>query len=296
MLGVELDIYLAHYCDGTRARKGNAPFYFVEGGCAVKSDFDLIVHEVYEKEIKVYPIADVHFGSLEHDVHAWSKFCAKVANEPDSYVILAGDLINNNTRSSVGSPWEDKVRPREQKRMMVDFLAPLRDKILCCVSGNHERRSLKDADDDPTYDIMTKLDLEDIYRQNAAFMKIRMGARTRNGGVGYDASFKFAVTHGSGGGMTGAAVNRNEKWGTVIDGVDCVIAGHTHKGAVTRPSKIVIDDINDMVTIKDFVVLTCVPWQSFGAYPLQQMMQPATTCRPQCIRLISKPREIELVW
>jgi predicted phosphodiesterase len=262
----------------------------------MRSDFDLIVHEICDKEIKIYPVADVHFGALEHDIQAWEKFCSKVAGEPDSYIILAGDLINNNTRSSVGSPWDDRIRPREQKRRMVEYLKPLRDKILCCVSGNHERRSLKDADDDPTYDIMTKLDLEDIYRQNAAFMKIRLVVRTRNGGVGYDTAFKFAVTHGSGGGMTGASVNRNERWGNVIDGVDCVIVGHTHKGAVTRPSKIVIDEINDLVTIKDYVVLSCVSWQAFGAYPLQQMMSPTTISRPQSLRLISRPKEIELVW
>ena len=265
----------------------------------MRSDFDLIVHEICDKEIKIYPIADVHFGALEHDSKAWEKFCSKVAGEPNSYLILAGDLINNNLRSSVGSPWDDLVRPREQKRRMVEYLEPLRERLLCCVSGNHERRSLKDSDDDPTYDIMAKLDLEDIYRQSAAFMKIRLGARGskgRDGGIGYDTSFKFAVNHGAGGGSTGSSVNRNEKWGTVIDGVDCVISAHTHKGAITRPSKIVIDDVNDLVTVKDFVVVTCVPWQNFGAYPLQQMMQPAVTCRPQSIRLISRPKEIELVW
>ena len=272
-------------------------FYFAKrGSVTTLNDFDLIVHDISDKEIKIYPIADVHFGALEHDTLSWTKFCAKVDSESNSYIILAGDLINNNLRSSVGSPWDDRIRPREQKKMMVEFLTPLREKILCCVSGNHERRSLKDADDDPTYDIMTKLDLEDVYRQNAAFMKIRLGARTRNGGIGYDTSFKFAITHGTGGGMTGASVNRNERWGNVIDGVDCVVVGHTHKGFITRPSKIVIDDVNDIVSIKDYVVLSCVSWQKFGAYPIQQMMQPTLTAKPQSIRLISRPKEIELVW
>ena len=91
-------------------------------------------------------------------------------------------------------------------------------------------------------------------------------------------------------------VNRNERWGNVIDGVDCIVVGHTHKGAITRPSKLVIDDVNDIVSIKDYVVLSCVSWQAFGAYPLQQMMQPTTISRPQSIRLISRPKEIELVW
>ena len=127
-------------------------------------------------------------------------------------------------------------------------------------------------------------------------MTIRLGARTGNGGVRYDSSFKFAVTHGSGGGMTGAAVNRNERWGNVIDGVDCVIAGHTHKGAITRPSKIVIDDVNDLVSLKDYVVLSCVSWQRYAEYPLQKMLLPAATGTPQILHLSDKQKNIEVRW
>ena len=256
------------------------------------SDFSVIVRQ-FNSPIKVACISDVHYGALEHLKCEWERFVKTVSEDPDMFLILNGDLINNNTRSSVGSPWDDTVRPREQKKRMVEFLDPIKDRILCCTSGNHERRSLKDADDDPTYDIMTKLDLEDVYRQNAAFLKLSLGVRGDQPNV----SYRFAVTHGAGGGiLTGATVNRNERWGNVIDGVDCVIVGHTHKGTVTRPAKLVFDPYNNKVTVKDYLVISCVAWQKYAEYPLQKMMLPASTGNPQILYLSDKEKHIEVRW
>ena len=259
------------------------------------SDFNVIVRR-FDSAIKIACISDIHFGALEHMEQEWKNFIQKVIEDPNLYLVLGGDLINNNTRSSVGSPWDDTIRPREQKRLMVEALEPIKDRILCCVSGNHERRSLKDADDDPTYDIMTKLDLEDVYRQNAAFMKLQLGnhdTKTDKANVAYT----FAVTHGAGGGIyTGATVNRNERWGNVIDGVDCVIVGHTHKGTVSRPSKLVFDPFKNMVTMKEYVVISCVSWQRYAEYPLQKMLLPAATGTPQILHLSDKQKNIEVRW
>ena len=215
------------------------------GGVIVRSDFDVIVKK-FDSAIKIACISDVHYGGIGHMAKEWKKFIKMVQEDPDLYLILGGDLVNNNTRSSVGSPWEDTVRPRDQKAHMVEFLTPIKDRILCCVSGNHERRSLKDADDDVMYDIMTKLDLEDVYRPNAAFLKVQLGKRTGKSNKA-NATYTFAVTHGSGGGQTGSAVNRNERWGSTIDGIDCVVSGHTHKGAVSKPMKMVFDPHNDKI-------------------------------------------------
>lgn len=260
----------------------------------MKNDFELITKSFNKGPVTIYPIADVHLGAIEHREKEWANFCSAVANTPNAYIILAGDLINNNTRGSVGSPWDDVLRPREQKKRMVEMLRPIKDRILCCVSGNHERRSMKDADDDPTYDIMAKLDLEDIYRQNAAFLCVRVGERSDNQ---FRSSYTFAVTHGAGGGIyTGSTVNRNERWGNVIDGVDCVIVGHTHKGTVTRPSKIVIDPNHNQVSIKDYLVVSCVSWQSYGSYAAQKMLLPTATGYPQVLTLRENPKKIEVTW
>lgn len=138
---------------------------------------DLIVRKIPQNDtIKVYPVSDVHLGSILHDKEGWQAFCRRVERE-DAYLILGGDLINNNTRNAVGSPFEDYIRPREQKKMMVEMLTPIKDKILCAVSGNHEARTARDTDQDIMGDIMCKLDMEDYYAEDIAFLKLEIGRR-----------------------------------------------------------------------------------------------------------------------
>lgn len=262
----------------------------------LQNDFEMIVHE-FNQPIVIFPISDVHYGSLDHLTKEWFEFCKMVENTDNAYVILGGDLINNNTRSSVGSPWDDTVRPREQKKHMVEMLKPIKDRILCCVTGNHEARSLKDADDDPTYDIMCKLDLEDVYRPNTAFMKVSLGHRKSDNTP--IQSYTFAVTHGAGGGIyTGATVNRNERFGNVIEGLDCLVVGHTHKGTVSKPAKIVIDRKNNKVTMSHYTVISMVSWMNYGGYALKKMLLPSMVADPQRLKLAMNRdhKRIEVVW
>lgn len=266
----------------------------------MKSDFEMITRR-FDRAIKIYPIADIHYGAINHQADEWERFVDDLLKDPDAYCVLDGDLINNNTRSAVGSPFTDLVRPRDQKRYMVRCLEPIRDRILCITSGNHERRSLKDADDDPTYDIAAKLDLEDVYRQDAAFLKISVGTKYASDKYADQGrcAYTIAVTHGSGGGIyTGATVNRNERWGNVVCNADCIIVGHTHKGTVTRPSRIYLDTHNNKVVMQDYLVVSCVSWQAYGEYSLQKMLLPSITARPQVLYLSDNPRKkyIEVRW
>ncbi len=260
------------------------------------NDFEMITHE-FNHPITVFPISDVHYGAIGHMEREWLDFCKMVEQTDNACVILGGDLINNNTRSSVGSPWDDTIRPREQKKRMVEMLSPIKDRILCCVTGNHEARSMKDVDDDPTYDIMTKLDLEDLYRQNMAFMKVSLGHR-KNDNTPIQ-SYTFAVTHGAGGGIyTGATVNRNERFGNVIEGLDCLVVGHTPKGTVSKPSKIVIDRKNNRVSMSHYVVVSMVSWMNYGGYALKKMLLPSQVADPQRLNLAMNQhrKRIEVVW
>lgn len=257
------------------------------------SDFEIITHHFPEnRDILLFPISDVHLGASEHMEREWDDFCRKIEETPNAYIILGGDLINNATRNSVSNVFEETMRPREQKKVIAEMLMPIRDRILCSVSGNHERRSGKDADDDPTYDIMCKLDLEHLYRENMAFVKLQIGKKAGDGMK--NPTYMLTVTHGAGGGMlTGGAVNRNERFGYVIDGMDCLIVGHTHKPFVTQPSKIKIDPYNNKVDIKPFKVVSSSSWLNYGGYAAQKMLLPSSHA-PQTITLCGRKKDIKV--
>ena len=259
----------------------------------MQKDFDLLTyHFENNDDIEIYPISDVHLGAAEHMDVEWDSFCSHLLEKPNAYVTLGGDLINNSTRNSVANVFEETMRPREQKKRMAEMLEPIKSRILCAVTGNHERRSVKDADDEPTYDIMCKLDLEDIYRENIAFIKIQVGNVKSSGMT--NPTYTLVVTHGAGGGiLTGGSVNRNERFGYVVDGMDCLIVGHTHKPFVTQPSKLKIDTHNNKVSIRPFKVVSSTSWLNYGGYAAQKMLIPSSYA-PQIIRLGGNRKSIKV--
>ena len=245
-------------------------------------DFEMIQHKFLGGyDITIIPISEVHVGSPECMEQEFISFIDTVAKTPNVYLILGGDLIDNGTRSSVSDIFKATMSPSQQKKEMASILTPVKDRVLCFVPGNHERRSGKDADDDPVYDIAAKLDLENLYRENIAFIKIQMGKeRGEVGAKGNNCpTYVIGITHGAGGGIyTGAAVNRNERFGYVIDGLDALIVGHTHKPFITQPGKIKIDPYNNKVSIKPFKVISSTSWLKWGGYAASKMLQPTTLC------------------
>ena len=246
-------------------------------------DFEMIQHQFLGgHDITVIPVADVHLGSPECREQEFMEFIQKVKETPNTYLVLLGDLIDNGTKSSVTNPFRATMPPSQQKREMANILEPVKDRILCMLPGNHERRSMKDADDDPVYDIAAKLDVEHLYRENIAFVKIQLGtedAHDEHSNSKYRPCYNLVVTHGAGGGiMTGGSVNRSERFGYVIDGMDALIVGHTHKPYTTQPGKIVIDPRNNQVTVKPFKVVCATSWLDYGGYAARMMLLPSTFC------------------
>ena len=232
-----------------------------------------IVWELPRSDIRIYPVYDLHIGAAECMVDEWEAFLAQVAKEDDARLIIGGDMLNNGIKSSATNVYEETMRPREQKQKLTEYLKTVADKILCGVCGNHEYRSCKETDDDPLYDVFCKLDIEDKYRQNGAFVKLRFGDKAADGLK--NPTYMLAALHGAGGGMyIGSSANRGERFGAVIDGLDCLITGHTHKPLTFPVAKLVFDSRNERVTQKDFRVIAATSWMRYGGYGMRRMMLP----------------------
>ena len=256
-------------------------------------DLDLIHHK-FDHEIDIYPVADVHLGAIEHAEPEWQAFLKRVEKE-GAYLILAGDLLNNSTRGTrFANPFDEVLRPREAKARMVEYLEPIKDRILCLVDGNHEARSTRETDQSITYDICAKLNIEHLYRENIAFTKVSLGKRNRDSNSVQ--TYVFAITHGKSGGIyTGAAVNSAERFGNLIEGVDCFISGHVHKGFVSKPSKIVVDTSHNCVSMRSYLVVSCVSWLNYGGYAARAMLLPAKVADPQRLHLVMDEHNKQII-
>lgn len=109
-------------------------------------DFELIVHKFNDREDRhIYLLGDVHLGAKECLEAEFAKFLQTVKDDYAGYLILLGDLLNNGVKSSVTNVYDEVLMPGNAKRQMIEYLEPVSDKILCAVTGNHERRTLREV-------------------------------------------------------------------------------------------------------------------------------------------------------
>lgn len=255
------------------------------------SDFEMVCVKLPKEDTVIIPVGDVHLGAKEHCRKAWDEFCETVLNRKNTYLIIGGDLMNNALKNSLSNVYEDVLSPSEQKAQLVAQLTPLKDRILCGVQGNHERRTSRDADQDPLYDVFCKMDIEDRYRQNAAFLKVCFGEITDHRRPAYT----FGVVHGNGSSIyTVSSASKAERFGMSIDGIDCLISFHTHKPLDAPIGKLVVDKYNNIVSIKPWRLVVASSWLNYSSYAIQKLLTPTATVHQE-IWLRASDKELKVL-
>lgn len=248
-----------------------------------------------QTDIKIIPIFDVHIGASEFCEQEFLEYLGKYKDDPNAYFVIGGDLVNNSIKSSVANPFEETMRPSEQKRYACKLLEPIKDRIICAVSGNHEERSRKETDDDIIYDICAKLDIEDRYREDIAFCMVRIPQLDQPSRKNRSYCYSMVVTHGNGGGATiGGSLNRLEKFGAVIENCDLLISGHTHRPATFQSARIKIDTRNKNLIREQFTIVQASSWLDYGGYSAKKMLLP-TARTSQEILLDSTDKKVRVV-
>lgn len=209
------------------------------------------------------------------------RFIEDTAKAENRYIIIGGDLLENGTRHSVGdSVFTQTMPPNEQKMLACNLLEKVKDKVLCFVQGNHEKRSVRDTGTTcPLFDIACVLGKPELYRENIAFLDIQLGIEVRENGTrpagNERPNYSIVVLHGSSNGMyAGSNLTRNERFAYVIDGMDALVTGHVHKPFMSAPQKIVIDRRNKKIDFVPFKTVSATSWLRYGGYAAQKMLLP----------------------
>lgn len=236
-------------------------------------DFTPIIHRLEGRTIKVWAVADVHIGARESDIDGFAAFLKRVERDPDSYIVLVGDIVNNGIKDSVTNVYHETMPPSAQIERAVELLAPVKGRILGAVGGNHERRTTKAVDLDIMHTIMVLLGIGDLYRPNMAFVRVFMESAS-----GAKANYSLLLTHG-------ASDTKRKQFGYTVEGVDAIITAHTHNGDVSRPARICLTSKNRVV-VKPLISLVATSWLGYGGYAARGMLKPAATSCPQCLELV----------
>lgn len=191
----------------------------------IKRDLDKDI-----KKLTIIPISDVHIGDKKADLKAFRDVLDRIKNEPNTYTILNGDLCNIALKNSKSDVFSEDLTPMEQVLKVLEFLEPIKDKILVMSNGNHEDRITKETSIDVLYLVAKQLHLEQVYSPSWWYLYLSFGNSNKNRPVLYT----LTGYHGAGNGTTtGAKANRVKKMSQVVL-ADVYLMSHVHEPITTK--------------------------------------------------------------
>jgi hypothetical protein len=233
------------------------------------------------KNVEIRIFADLHIGDKHCDLSSIRNEIEYVANTPNCYAILNGDIVNNATKTSVSDSYAEILSPMEQIAKYIELFAPIKDKILVMTQGNHENRTYIKEGVDLTQVVAAQLGLEDRYSKTGAVLFLKLGEHKLSGcSKRVPVVYSFYIIHGSGGGRKeGAKAIRLADMASIID-VDCYIHSHTHLPMIMREGFYRTDMSNGVVKYVDKLFVNTSAQLRYGGYGEAFEFKPSSTRCP----------------
>lgn len=253
-----------------------------------------------KRDVKIIPLSDIHIGSPKCDILLLKEYIKKIETDPNCYAVILGDLLNNSTKSSVGDVYEEELNPMEQMQTAIRMFEPIKDKILCITSGNHERRTYKQDGTDLMWFFAKSLGLEDVYDYASCIVFISVGHIPHKlGGNGRtsQATYTIYCTHGDGqGGRTvGGRANGLERRGQVLSGCDVIITGHTHNMISFKETTFHIDKHSKKIYQVDTTYVNSGSYLKYEQYAELYGMKPTVAGSPTIVLAGSKKKGVSII-
>lgn len=169
-------------------------------------------------------MSDIHFGG-KIDIEALEKDIDVILDTPRLYVNLAGDLFDNFIIGKLQSIQKNQPTTHAQELKLVEWLLfKLKDKIVSCVTGNHDTWTYKLVGIDYIKELIKGWNL--LYARDEARFTVKCGDFEQKWIVRHKFKYKsiYNPTHG-------AEVN----WERGDYDYDVAVAGHEHRASLIRP-------------------------------------------------------------
>jgi predicted phosphodiesterase len=169
-------------------------FKIVDRGARwVQYDLTDIIPKEFD-EIEIYQVTDVQYGTRTCDKSLFHNYRDFILARENRLALWTGDMVNLNTKISLGSTFEEEGDPQSVIWSFVEEAAPMAHRVLSYVGGNHERRT-EATFGDAGITISTLLGIP--YSPGKQHIDIEFGSWK---------NFKITQFHGATGGSTNSSV------------------------------------------------------------------------------------------
>lgn len=263
-------------------------------------------------QLRLVVLSDLHYGNPYCSEKHFLRTVDWIANTEDCVALLNGDLCESAIRTSVGDIYHQVGSPDDQKKQVVKWLLPIKDKILGMTTGNHEHRIWRDSGTDISDYIAEKLEVP--YRPEGMLYKLSFGDNN-NRTADKPYVFWIYITHGYGGARTRGAkavkVERLSYWQLA----DIFAMSHDHEVNVAPSVRLEADPrgteiengfMTGVVREKRIMLIKTNAHVKFGGYaeiggfspsdlstPIINLLTPSSPLWSQCP---DKPEQGVKVW
>ena len=219
-------------------------------------------HFVYysDNDVHLYIVSDVHLGAHGFQKKEYLKYLKTIENDPLAAVIVLGDLLDNATQGSKGCVFSQRMMPQKQIEQSIEYLYPIRDKIVFFCDGNHEERTFRQTGSDPGYTMCLGLNCLDKYNYVHGFITITAKGKT----------YKVYATHN-----IGRTETKLKTIARAHPDCDLVIGGHIHQAKVIPTAQQLYNG-----KVRTTYAITGRAWLKDESYSISAAYEPVSDIQP----------------